>query len=250
MDGRQNFSLADPKQVRYKYSPVHREAAVCCVPNAGRILPYYTQAMWMKNAQGLVAPLLGPCSVTTTFKSAAVSIVEETNYPFSDSIKFNIDVSMPTRFVLKIRMPEWAKQVYASAPYIKKDGYLCFSKVWQGASTIEIRFGGAVERHVSAEKEAYFTYGPWVLAHAIPSRDSVTKTYSTPGFRDVATLPTDTGLYSVGDQTPPRFTGRVGGVPLFTLDAFKAGTKPEKIALRPMWGTTLRQVTFPVLRHE
>ncbi|HYG19407.1 MAG TPA: beta-L-arabinofuranosidase domain-containing protein, partial [Ohtaekwangia sp.] len=40
MTGPLHPGAADDKQTRYKYSPVHQDAAVCCVPNAGRIFPY------------------------------------------------------------------------------------------------------------------------------------------------------------------------------------------------------------------
>jgi DUF1680 family protein len=46
MTGGLNGDSTDKNQTRYTYSPVHQEAAVCCVPNAGRIAPYYVQNMW------------------------------------------------------------------------------------------------------------------------------------------------------------------------------------------------------------
>jgi DUF1680 family protein len=39
LTGGKHGDTTDPHQTRYRYSPVHKEAAVCCVPNAGRIFP-------------------------------------------------------------------------------------------------------------------------------------------------------------------------------------------------------------------
>lgn len=70
------------------YSPVHREAAVCCVPNAGRIGPWYIQHMWMKDDEGILATLLGPSELNTTVKNQKVSIESITGYPFDFDFPF------------------------------------------------------------------------------------------------------------------------------------------------------------------
>ena len=38
---------------RFKFSPTHEEIAVCCNPNASKLMPYYVDGMWMKKS-GLV----------------------------------------------------------------------------------------------------------------------------------------------------------------------------------------------------
>ena len=68
MTGGRNGDSTDPRQTRYTYSPVHQDVAVCCVPNAGRIAPYFVEHMWMRNADGLTATLLGPCTVHSTWE--------------------------------------------------------------------------------------------------------------------------------------------------------------------------------------
>ena len=81
MTGGLNGDSSNPRQTRYKYSPVHQDVAVCCVPNAGRIAPYFIDRMWMRNSSGLVATLLGPCKVTTTWNGTPVTIREKTVIP-------------------------------------------------------------------------------------------------------------------------------------------------------------------------
>jgi DUF1680 family protein len=61
-------------QTRYKYSPAHQDVAVCCVPNAGRIGPYYVKAMWMRSADGLAACLYGACELQTQVGEAEAQI--------------------------------------------------------------------------------------------------------------------------------------------------------------------------------
>ena len=69
--------------------------AVCCVPNAGRIAPYFVDRMWMRNSSGLVATLLGPCKVTTTWKGIPLTIREKTVYPDEFTFDFQISRTAP-----------------------------------------------------------------------------------------------------------------------------------------------------------
>ena len=54
MTGVEGFrpSTGEAPQTRYMYSPLHREAAVCCVPNAGRVLPTYARYAWLRGEDG------------------------------------------------------------------------------------------------------------------------------------------------------------------------------------------------------
>jgi uncharacterized protein len=117
LSGGKHGDTTDKHQTRYRYSPVHKEAAVCCVPNAGRILPYYVQSMWMKDKDGLVATLLGPCEVSVDLDGRKISIHEETNYPFDNSFRFSIETDKPGKFSIKVIKPIWAKSVKHSSIY-------------------------------------------------------------------------------------------------------------------------------------
>ncbi|RYZ48451.1 MAG: glycosyl hydrolase, partial [Chitinophagaceae bacterium] len=108
LTGGKNGDTSDKFQTRYRYSPVHKEAAVCCVPNAGRITPSYLQNAWMVQGDTLVATLFAPSSLTTTVAGQRVSIKEETIYPDDFTIKFEIETAGKQPLFLKIRKPSWA----------------------------------------------------------------------------------------------------------------------------------------------
>jgi uncharacterized protein len=68
--------------------------------------------MWLSDGQGgLVAALYGPSQVTARVGAAAqeVTILENTTYPFSERIDFQIRVSEPVEFPLSFRIPGWCK---------------------------------------------------------------------------------------------------------------------------------------------
>ncbi|HLG40093.1 MAG TPA: beta-L-arabinofuranosidase domain-containing protein, partial [Chitinophagaceae bacterium] len=108
------------KQTRYKYSPVHQDVAVCCSPNAGRITPYFVQNMWMKDEEGLIACLFGPCETEMSFNDKKIFIKETTSYPYDFSLTFEITTNQPVDFVLKIRKPLWSKKFTINVPFEEK----------------------------------------------------------------------------------------------------------------------------------
>ncbi len=53
-------------QTRYKYSPTHQDAAVCCVPNAGRVTPYFIQGMLSIQDEKVVIHYVLPVEIQLT----------------------------------------------------------------------------------------------------------------------------------------------------------------------------------------
>jgi hypothetical protein len=90
------------------YRPNHDTE--CCPGEVHRIMPNYAARQWMSDAGGgLVAALYGPSRVTTAVGSRGqeITIVEETEYPFSDRIEFQIRTSRPVAFSFWVRIPGW-----------------------------------------------------------------------------------------------------------------------------------------------
>ena len=66
--------MGSENDLRYKYSPVHQDVAVCCAPNAGRVLPYFTGSMYMKSRHGLLVALYGPSRVETSIDGIDIAL--------------------------------------------------------------------------------------------------------------------------------------------------------------------------------
>ncbi len=242
LSGGKHGDTTDKHQTRYRYSPVHREAAVCCVPNAGRIGPWYIQHLWMKDEDGLVATLLGPSELNTTVKGQNVSIESITGYPFDFDFQFRIKTTEGNRFSIKVRKPGWAIVAYTSIPYVEENGFLVFKKSWKQQDELIIRFEAAVQKHQTNADEYYFQYGPLVLCQPLNSTEVITKTYTIADLKDFNCLPLKetvvewNGALPLQDATVKNH---------FHAEMKAAGTdQPERILLVPMAGTTLRQVTF------
>lgn len=96
---------------RMMYAPGHD--VECCTGNVNRFMPYYVEQMWLSAPNnGLVASLFGPTSVNASVgkNKTPITVTEDTNYPFSDTIKFKFQMDDSTEFPFLIRIPEWSKQ--------------------------------------------------------------------------------------------------------------------------------------------
>ncbi|MBN2046374.1 MAG: glycoside hydrolase family 127 protein [Anaerolineaceae bacterium] len=82
----------------------------CCSGNVHRVMPNFAANVWMSDgAGGLVAALYAPGRVTLPLGAHGkpVTVIEETQYPFSERIDFEIHAEEAVSFALHLRIPEW-----------------------------------------------------------------------------------------------------------------------------------------------
>lgn len=188
-------------QTRYMYSPLHREAAVCCVPNAGRLLPTYARYQWLRGeAAGrpqVVALLFGASVLRTEISGVSVVITQETAYPAETSIRFTVEAAAPVGFSLVIRRPAWASdtqvtgvpgsRVHALPSVIRLDG------PWSGSTIVGTWFRAVPEVRTAASGQRLVAQGPLLFALPIRGDREVVRTHVTPGvdtrFEDVHVRP-------------------------------------------------------------
>jgi hypothetical protein len=80
----------------------------CCAGNINRAMPNYVVRMWMRSSNdGLAAVYYGPSKVTTTVGAQKITVTEETDYPFRDTVLFRIKTSQSVAFNFQMRIPDW-----------------------------------------------------------------------------------------------------------------------------------------------
>ena len=243
MCGPLNDTIPVIRQTRYKYSPVHQDVAVCCIPNAGRIAPYYVRSMWMRDGAGLVAALYGPSVLETSIINQKVKIEEVTGYPNNYTIRFKFTLDNPLKFTVKFRIPAWAKGVSLNLPHTDKGNYILVTKTWQIGEEAVLEFTPEIELRHDIKKQAYYTYGPLVLAHPVEGKQTITKEFPLPGFQDLQVVAREKIEYLFNpngkiEQADPKKL-------IFKADLINPKTmQPEQVEMVPMGGTILRQVTF------
>jgi DUF1680 family protein len=243
LEGGKNGDQSDKNQTRYRYSPVHKEAAVCCVPNAGKIVASYVEHMWLQNEQGIYAALLGPSELNTSIQKQPITIKEITNYPFEDQITFKIIIKKSTRFDLFIKKPEGVEDFTLNMPFENKNGYLHINRIWKNGDTLSFRMNPTIKLHQTLQGEQYFMYGPIVLAHEIDGKQQITKNYSVASLKEMTYTPLNKSIYL--------YTGKPV-LKLATLKDLRFRTQMKDsqtgalvpLNLVPMGTTILRQTTF------
>lgn len=243
----------DHPETRYKYSPAHQDVAVCCVPNAGRIFPYYVKAMWMKTDKGLAKTLYGASQLNDTINGIRVSVSEVSDYPFNLESRFSIEVSEPLEMELKLRKPGWATAYSINIPgeYIADEaGWITINKVWNGTESLEIKFEASTQKQTDLAGDVYFSNGP--LAYALPlnGEEKSVKDFEINDFRNVMYESADNAekwVYSGSEFRLVNSGASFGwGTSMYLEGTLynKETTTEEQVRLVPIGNTILRQLTF------
>lgn len=249
---------------RFQYSPAHQVGGSCCSANAVKLMPYYVSSMWMKTPGdgGLIALLLGPSQVSTTMNDRLVTIDEETEYPFSDSITFRITAEKPVQFPLRIRIPAWAgtvKVVATGADIETAENLRVLNKTWQTGDSVTITFENPVMTSRCANGELAVYRGPLLYALPWPSKTTALKKSrgGVPEFIewDVTAVSSKTNSgYCIpqsvilqaepNEKYDPKFPWSQPSV-ILTGEVSNERNTPKPITLLPMGSTMLRFASFP-----
>ncbi|MET9493660.1 beta-L-arabinofuranosidase domain-containing protein [Streptomyces sp. NPDC006552] len=82
----------------------------CCPHNYGMGWPYFTEELWLATPDGgLAAALYAASEVRAEVGADAVPVTvrEETDYPFDETITLTVHVERPVDFPLRLRVPGW-----------------------------------------------------------------------------------------------------------------------------------------------
>jgi DUF1680 family protein len=176
----------------FKYSPTHEDVACCCNPNALRLMPHYISRMWfgMTDRPGFAAALYGPCVLNETLNGVNVTIVEETTYPFLDTVRFTVTPEQPLHFAIKLRKPAWAGGLEIPGLEVQElEGWWLVEKTWMPGDSFMLSFKPRVELQSYPGGEYAVRRG--ALQYALPVDFELRpfKTYPLPGFYDYEVFP-------------------------------------------------------------
>ena len=142
----------------------------CCLSNLHQGWPKFTQNLWLKSSDGGLAALAySPCSVSTQIDGVQVDIREITDYPYGETIRFEMALSQNTSFPLHLRIPTWT-----DAPALTVNGeaveglipgqVLKLEREWSDGDVLELHFPMTVSVSRWYENSAAIERGPLVYA--------------------------------------------------------------------------------------
>ncbi len=116
----------------------------CCLANMHQGWPKFVESMWMAtNDNGLALVTYGPSIVKAKVGNGkVVTITEETNYPFTGSVRLSISTEKAVRFPIDLRIPGWADSVIISykgkTEKIKGLSIYKIAAKWKNGDTISL----------------------------------------------------------------------------------------------------------------
>jgi len=145
----------------------------CCTANFHQGWPKFTSSLWMlSNDDGLVAAAYAPCEVHTKVRDTAVHLVEQTEYPFRETVRITVNPSRPLAFPVRLRIPAWAHHSIVkvngktqTSPSI--GSFALIERTWNTGDQIEVvfpmrpRFSRGFNHSIAVER------GPLVFSYPI-----------------------------------------------------------------------------------
>ena len=143
----------------------------CCTCNYHQGWPKFVQHLWFATAdRGLAALAFGPSRVTARVADGVeVSVTEETDYPFEESIRLIIASKAPVTFPLHLRIPGWCREakilVNGAVDRAVRGGRVAvISRVWRNGDRVELQLPMMVLSSKWYENSVAIERGPLVYA--------------------------------------------------------------------------------------
>jgi hypothetical protein len=148
----------------------------CCQHNVSHGWPYYAEELWLAtHDRGLCAALYAASEVEARVgDGTTVKIVETSDYPFADTIGFQIALPKPVRFPLYLRVPRWCRQptVQVNDTRVKETtspSFLLLEREWKDGDRVKLQLPMhfAVRTWVKNQNSVSIDYGPLTFSLAI-----------------------------------------------------------------------------------
>lgn len=258
----------------------------CCTANLHQGWPKFTSHLWMATPDdGLAVSAYAPSQVQTVVRGGVeVTVDEETEYPFRDSVRLTVRPAKAATFPLEVRIPAWAEGAEvkvngAAAGNVKAGTFHRIERQWAPGDRIDLRFPMRVRAVTGFNDSVSIERGPLVYSlkvgeqwHKLKATGPVTDWEIYPVSPWNYALKIDRSspgtAFSVEERPVPKQPFSLEGAPVILKGTGRrltdwrivddsAGTLPaspvssklpeETLTLVPYGAARLRITSFPVL---
>jgi hypothetical protein len=158
------------------YAKDHYTACcVSCLPRTFPLLGKYSVLRTEDN--GLSVAFYGPNSTTTTIEGSNITIVQNTDYPFSETINMTVSAAPRKSFPLYLRMPAWCNNPSVSVNGTPVTGlvtgqWAVINRTWGSSDKVFISFPAKVELEYWQGNAVAVKRGPLVYTLSLPFGES------------------------------------------------------------------------------
>lgn len=146
----------------------------CCTSNMHQGWPKFTQNLWYATAdKGLAALVYSPCEVNAYVgNGTAVSVKEETAYPFEEGVKFTLNIdkkSGAVNFPFHLRIPAWCTKAIikingAVWKEVAGNQIVKVNREWTNGDVVDLQLPMRIFKNTWYENSQSVERGPIVYA--------------------------------------------------------------------------------------
>ena len=141
----------------------------CCTANMHQGWPKFVSHLWMATlGAGLAAVAYGPCEVQAVIAGQRVTIIEETDYPFRDQVRFTVRTAAPVAFPLLLRVPAWVGgatvTLGAEAADVSPGTFHAVERTWRDGDTLSLHLPMTVRTERGFQDSVRVLRGPLVFS--------------------------------------------------------------------------------------
>ncbi|MFF1815675.1 beta-L-arabinofuranosidase domain-containing protein [Kribbella sp. NPDC058245] len=229
----------------YKYG-IHQYR--CCPHNYGMGWPYYAQELWLATTDnGLAASLYAASKVTAKVGGGeTVSIEQDTEYPFGDTINFTVQGT--SRFPLYLRIPGWADEfsvaVNGERSRVRAEGgWIKLDRAWRSGDRIRLVLPMQVTTREWADNNDSVTVNRGPLTYSLAIDERYEQIGGTADWPELAVHPESAWNYGLVAGSPFHVVRRrtAAGADPFTREGvpLTLTTQARRI---PQWETDSENV--------
>lgn len=146
----------------------------CCTSNMHQGWPKFAQNLWYATPDSGIAALIYAANTLNTYVTGEtpVTVREETNYPFEESVRFTLQINNPGQsatFPFHLRVPAWCKKGLIKingAQWAEPEGnqVVVISRAWKSGDVVELMLPMHIFKQSWYENSVSIERGPLVYA--------------------------------------------------------------------------------------
>ena len=215
--GSSNHNIYKHGSTWMAYRPTHETE--CCSGNVNRMLPNFVSRMWMTDSEGgAVAAIYGPSTATFPTAQGDITITCSTEYPFAETLTFNVSGDEGATLPLTLRIPTWCSNASAAlndSPIdvaLTAGTFVKLPKAVKRGDVVTLTLPMTIEKKTLEGQGVCFQRGPLLYAYAIPQQKTEdTEEYDcmhgkkpeNPDFKCWNITPTGAFNYAFADDGQP-----------------------------------------------
>ncbi|NUR96108.1 MAG: transcriptional initiation protein Tat, partial [Kribbellaceae bacterium] len=218
----------------------------CCPHNYGMGWPYYVQELWLATTDnGLAASMYAASKVTATVGSGeTVTVVQETDYPFSDRLQFTVNAERPVRFPFYLRRPGWAvdASVKVNGEHVDVAGdWMKVERTWHSGDRVELTLPMRTTTRVWSDNHDSVSVDRGPLTYSLKIDERYERIGGTEEWPELSVYPESPWNYGLVAGASFDLVQRSGGEDPFTADGVPLAltTQAQRI---PQWETDVEDV--------